>query len=42
MIEIFVPEKCRYTLPMTYKANAQNPVRTLFFYTIELFIMTEI
>ena len=39
MIEMFIKEKCRYTLPLVYKANEQNSVRTLFFYMIELFVI---
>ena len=39
MIEMFITEKCRYTLSIFYKANTQNSVRTLFFYMIELFVM---
>ena len=39
MIEMFIKERCRPTLPGYYKSNAQNPSRILFIDMIEMFIM---
>ena len=39
MMEMFIKERCRPTLPDYYKANDQNPSRILFIDMIEMFIM---